>query len=127
MVAFAAALAEMLTVLCPSAVPKDISNTLAVLLPFLILVFLVLVRVLHGVLLLELQVIHGGYCRGAGRDAIEIEPPERRQRTAVERGGEGGAAGVGDLGVVELERLELRQPSGRRRRLQLRRRCRLGG
>jgi hypothetical protein len=36
---------------------------------------------------------------------------ERRQRAAVERGGEGGAPGVGDRGVVEVEPPELLQPS----------------
>ena len=38
------------------------------------------------------------------------------QRAAVERGDEGGAAGVGDPGEVEVEPLELRQPPSRRRR-----------
>ena len=52
---------------------------------------------------------------------------ERRQRAAVERSGEGGAAGVGDLGVAEVERLELRQPSRRRRRRTCRRRRRHEG
>eukprot|EP00964_Phaeocystis_antarctica_P133114 scaffold97287_cov48-Phaeocystis_antarctica.AAC.2 len=69
---------------------------------------------------------HGGLRRGAGRDAGQIERLERRQRAAVERSGQGGAAGVGDLGVAEVERLELRQPycrrwrqdTGRRRRHQ---------
>ena len=58
--------------------------------------------------------IHGGLRRGAGRDAVHAEMLERWQRAAVERSGEGGAAGVGDLGVVEVEPLELRQSSRRR-------------
>ena len=41
---------------------------------------------------------------------------EHWQSAAVERGGEGGAAGVGDLGVVEEEPLELRQHSSWRQR-----------
>eukprot|EP00964_Phaeocystis_antarctica_P085169 scaffold53745_cov66-Phaeocystis_antarctica.AAC.2 len=60
--------------------------------------------------------VHGSLSRGAGRDAVQVEPLEGRQLAAVERSGEGGAAGVGDLGVVEVELLELLQPSGRRRR-----------
>ena len=60
---------------------------------------------------------------------MQIEELERRQRAAVERSSEGGAAGVGDLGLVETERVELRQPSGRRRRrtCRRRRRCHEGG
>ena len=46
--------------------------------------------------------------------AVQKESLERRQRAAVERGGEGSAAGVGDLGAVEVEQLELRQHSSRR-------------
>eukprot|EP00964_Phaeocystis_antarctica_P039757 scaffold22740_cov66-Phaeocystis_antarctica.AAC.1 len=38
---------------------------------------------------------------GAGRDGIKGNHLERRQHAAVERGGEGGAPGVGDPGVVE--------------------------
>eukprot|EP00964_Phaeocystis_antarctica_P062856 scaffold37703_cov61-Phaeocystis_antarctica.AAC.1 len=41
-----------------------------------------------------------------GSGASQIELLERRQRAAVERSGEGGAASVGDLGLVEVERLE---------------------
>eukprot|EP00964_Phaeocystis_antarctica_P053247 scaffold31252_cov63-Phaeocystis_antarctica.AAC.2 len=41
---------------------------------------------------------------------VHDELLERRKHTAVERGGKGGAAGVGDLGVAEVEHLELRQP-----------------
>ena len=59
---------------------------------------------------------HGGIRRGAGWAAVQIERLERRQRAAVERSDEGGAAGVGDLGAAEVEPLELRQPSSRRRR-----------
>ena len=52
---------------------------------------------------------------------------ERRQRAAAERSGEGGAAGVCDLGAIEVEPLELRQPSRRRRRRTCRRRRRHEG
>ena len=47
--------------------------------------------------------LHGGLRRGAGRDAIQRDTLERWQRAAVERSSEGGAAGVGDLGVAEVE------------------------
>jgi hypothetical protein len=58
----------------------------------------------------------------------EKEMRERLQRAAVERSGEGGAAGVVDLGVAEAERLELGQhPSRRRRRTCRRRRRHEGG
>eukprot|EP00964_Phaeocystis_antarctica_P108109 scaffold72754_cov67-Phaeocystis_antarctica.AAC.2 len=70
---------------------------------------------------------HGSHRRGAGRDACKIDLSKRRQRAAVERGGEGGAAGIGDLGVVEAELLELRQHSSRRRRSCRRRRRHEGG
>ena len=64
----------------------------------------------------------------ASRDAIQKYALERRQRATVKRGGEGGAAGVGDLDVAEAELLELRQPSSRRRRRTcLRRRRHEGG
>ena len=44
-----------------------------------------------------------GFLRhGAGGDAIKLEPLERRQRAAGERGDEGGAPGVSDLGVDEV-------------------------
>ena len=39
---------------------------------------------------------------------MQIEQLERRQPAAVERSGDGGAAGVGDLGAEEVERHELR-------------------
>ena len=58
------------------------------------------------------------YRRAVGGDVFKLEHVERRQRAAVERGGEGGATGVGDLGVAEVELLELLQPSSRRRRLE---------
>ena len=54
----------------------------------------------------------------------KLDSPERRQRAAVERGGEGGAAGVGDLGVAEVERPEPCKHSLRRRRRTCRRRWR---
>ena len=60
------------------------------------------------------RIIHGGLRRGAGRDTKQVKLLERRQRAAVERSGEGGAAGVGDLGAAEVEPLELRQSSRRR-------------
>ena len=48
---------------------------------------------------------NGSLCRGAGRGAVQIELLERRQRAAsVERSDEGGAAGVGDLGVADRGR-----------------------
>ena len=59
--------------------------------------------------------LDGSFRRGAGRDTVHVDHLERRQRAAVERGGKGGAAGVGDLGFDEAEPLELRQPSCRRR------------
>eukprot|EP00964_Phaeocystis_antarctica_P090161 scaffold57657_cov63-Phaeocystis_antarctica.AAC.4 len=71
--------------------------------------------------------LHGGHRRGAGRDAAQAEILERRQRAAVERSGEGGAAGVGDLGVVEVELLELLQHCSRRRRRTYRQRRRQEG
>ena len=60
--------------------------------------------------------MHGDLCRGTGKDAVQVDLLEGRQRAVVKRRGEGGAAGVGDLGVVEVEHLELRQHSSRRRR-----------
>ena len=66
--------------------------------------------------------MHGFYRRGAGGDTIKVEPLERRQRAAVERGDEGGTAGVGDPAVAKVEPLELLQPSSRRRRRAYRRR-----
>ena len=51
----------------------------------------------------------------------------RLERATVKRGGKGGATGVGDLGVAEVERLELRQHSRRRRRRTCRRRRRHEG
>ena len=65
---------------------------------------LLLVRVVIGV---GGEARHQGVCRRvAGRDTLQIELLECRQRAAVERSGEGGAAGVGDLGAVEVERLD---------------------
>eukprot|EP00964_Phaeocystis_antarctica_P085224 scaffold53793_cov65-Phaeocystis_antarctica.AAC.4 len=61
------------------------------------------------------SLVHGGHRCAAGRDAYQIEMPEHRQSAAVERGRKGGAAGVGDLGALEVELLELRQHSCRRR------------
>ena len=45
---------------------------------------------------------------GAGKDTLQVERLERRQRTAEPAAGS--AAGVGDLGAFEVERHELRQP-----------------
>ena len=45
------------------------------------------------------------YRRIAGAGVIKHELLERRQRAAVERGDEGGAPGVRDLGVAEAELL----------------------
>eukprot|EP00964_Phaeocystis_antarctica_P007811 scaffold4199_cov64-Phaeocystis_antarctica.AAC.5 len=56
-----------------------------------------------------------------------MEITERRQRAAVERSGEGDAAGVGDLDAAEVEHPELRQHSRRRRRRTCRRRRHEGG
>ena len=56
-----------------------------------------------------------------------MENLECWQRAAVEREGEGGAAGVGDLGEAEVELLELRQHSRRRRRRTCRQRRRHEG
>eukprot|EP00964_Phaeocystis_antarctica_P021564 scaffold11978_cov65-Phaeocystis_antarctica.AAC.5 len=63
----------------------------------------------------------------AGRDIIQLENLERRQRAAVERSGQRRAAGVGDLSEVEDERLQLLQPSSRRRQRTCRRRRRHEG
>eukprot|EP00964_Phaeocystis_antarctica_P078954 scaffold49135_cov76-Phaeocystis_antarctica.AAC.4 len=66
--------------------------------------------------------IHSFLRRGAGGDAIQVEALKRRQRAAVERGGKSGASRVGHLGVVEVEVLELLQPSSRQRQRTGRRR-----
>ena len=58
---------------------------------------------------------------------VREELLERRQRAAIERSGEGCAAGVGDLGVVDVERPEVRQHTCRRRRCTYRQRCHKGG
>ena len=50
----------------------------------------------------------------AGGGANKPELLERRQRAAVERGGEGGTPGVGDLGEAEVEPLEMEQLEVRR-------------
>eukprot|EP00964_Phaeocystis_antarctica_P113379 scaffold77420_cov63-Phaeocystis_antarctica.AAC.4 len=59
--------------------------------------------------------MHSVLRRDAGRDAIQIEDDERRQRAAVERGGKSGAACVGDLGVAGIGILQICQPSSRQR------------
>ena len=70
------------------------------------------------------RLVHGFLRRVAGWDVKKLELLERRQRTAVERGGEAGTPGVSDPGVGEVERLELLQLSSRRRRRACRRRRR---
>ena len=49
------------------------------------------------------SLIHSRLRPVAGGDAIKNERRERRQRAAVERGDEGGAPCVGDLGGAEVE------------------------
>eukprot|EP00964_Phaeocystis_antarctica_P021783 scaffold12091_cov69-Phaeocystis_antarctica.AAC.3 len=71
--------------------------------------------------------LHSVLCHVASRGTVQIDTPKGRQRDAVERGDEGGAAGVGDLGPFEAEPLELRQPSSRRRRRTCRRQRRHEG
>ena len=44
--------------------------------------------------------LDGSFRRGAGRDTVHVDHLERRQRAAVERGGKGGAAGVGVIWVL---------------------------
>eukprot|EP00964_Phaeocystis_antarctica_P160322 scaffold131851_cov75-Phaeocystis_antarctica.AAC.1 len=75
-----------------------------------------------------------GQCRlhiflrcGAGGSAGKESTLEGRQLAAVERGGEGGAPGVGDLGAVEVEQHELLQASSRRRQRACSRRRHEGG
>ena len=58
---------------------------------------------------------------------MEIEIHERWQRVAVERRGQGGAAGVGNLGVPEREHTELRQHTCVPKRTRQRRRRHEGG
>ena len=72
-------------------------------------------------------ILHGGLSLGASRDVIKLEILERRQCAAIERSDESGAAGVGDLGVNEAERLELLQPSSRQQQRTCRRRRRHEG
>ena len=71
--------------------------------------------------------IHGRLRRAAGRDVLKSKLLECRQRAVVERGGEGGAAGFGDLGVFEVELPEPLQPPSRQRRRNCRRRRRPEG
>ena len=71
--------------------------------------------------------MHSFLRRGAGWGVIKVNTLERRQRAAVKRGGEGGAPDVGDLGLFEVEHLELLQPSSRQRRRACRRRRRHEG
>eukprot|EP00964_Phaeocystis_antarctica_P153441 scaffold121712_cov63-Phaeocystis_antarctica.AAC.3 len=75
------------------------------------------VEVQGTVPLLQTRPPHSGLRVGASRDACQVELAERRQRATVERRGEYGAAGVGDLGAAEVEPPELRKhSSGRRQR-----------
>eukprot|EP00964_Phaeocystis_antarctica_P097738 scaffold63816_cov63-Phaeocystis_antarctica.AAC.6 len=106
-----------------------LSECSAALLVLLALVVLRLALVL-AVLALDIRTqvgasrIHARLRDVAGGDFIKSEGLECRQRAAVERGGEGGAPSVGDLGAIEAELLELLQPSSRRRRRACRRRRR---
>ena len=68
--------------------------------------------------------MHGLLRRDAGRDIVQLERLERRQHAAVERSGKSRAAGVGDLGLHEVEQLELLQPTSRQRQRTCRRRKR---
>eukprot|EP00964_Phaeocystis_antarctica_P023864 scaffold13353_cov51-Phaeocystis_antarctica.AAC.1 len=68
--------------------------------------------------------VHSFLRRDAGSDAIQFEALERRQRAAVEREGKSDASRAGDLGVVEVDVLELLQPSSRQRPRTCRRRRR---
>ena len=77
-----------------------------------------LARLAHLVLLLiridgsmqaGARLVHGIYRRAAGRDALQVEALERWQRAAPQPRGQVSAAGVGDLGLAEVEHLELRQ------------------
>eukprot|EP00964_Phaeocystis_antarctica_P015839 scaffold8755_cov46-Phaeocystis_antarctica.AAC.2 len=127
--------------MAPAGIPsrKSCSAALVVFLLSLLIFFLLVLLVLLALVLLVLRhrpplvqlvasLIHGGYRRGAGGDVIKIvEFLERRQHAAIERSRESGAAGVGDLGVAEAERLELRQHSSRRRWRTCRRRRRQEG
>eukprot|EP00964_Phaeocystis_antarctica_P053940 scaffold31692_cov68-Phaeocystis_antarctica.AAC.1 len=58
---------------------------------------------------------------------MQPEDLECRQRAAVERRDKSGTSRVGDLGAVEVEALELLQPSSRRRQRTCRRRRRQEG
>eukprot|EP00964_Phaeocystis_antarctica_P131797 scaffold95782_cov54-Phaeocystis_antarctica.AAC.1 len=96
---------------------SEYSVTLAVFLVLLLIFFLLALLALGARLPLRLRLL-----------ALQRnERLERRQRAAVECSGKAGAAGVGDLGVAEVKRLELRQPSLRRRQRTCRRRRQEGG
>ena len=58
---------------------------------------------------------HQSTRRASGRETVQVRELERQQRTVVERGGEGGTAGVEDLGVAEVEQVEHRKLRWRRR------------
>ena len=60
--------------------------------------------------------MHASFRRDTGRDAKQAKLPKRRQRAAVKRVGQSGAAGVSDLGEAEIELLEPCQHSSSRRR-----------
>ena len=56
--------------------------------------------------------LHGGPCGAAGGSAAQDDSLQRRQRPTVGHRGQGGAAGIGDLGFAEVEQLgRWQQPS----------------
>eukprot|EP00964_Phaeocystis_antarctica_P059522 scaffold35338_cov59-Phaeocystis_antarctica.AAC.8 len=67
------------------------------------------------------------YARSSAACTASIAASLAEMPSRSSRSGQGGAAGVGDLGVDEVEPLELRQPSSRRRRRTCRRRSHEGG
>ena len=71
--------------------------------------------------------MHIKYRRVAGRDVLQADTFECRQRAIVQRRDQCGAAGVGDLSLQEAEHLELRQPWIRQRQRTCRRRRRHKG
>ena len=62
------------------------------------------------------RLLHFVSSRHAGRGAVQVKPPERWQRAAPQPRRQVSAAGVGDLGIDEVEPPELRQQFSLRRR-----------